>query len=403
MNLTHMFSDEQKAIRDTIRKFVDQEIMPIREKMEEDHSLVESILQKLVDLGIQKSGYLPEYGGTGPIPMTTRAVIQEELARGEVGVSMATSINAGALFVPAMLAGNKEVLYKFTPAFCGDRVNYACLAVTDSTGGADSENPLLKGRGITTKAKLDGDEWVINGTKSWPTHAGIASVYLSVCNTDPDAGDDGIALIYVPHDAPGLSFGEPEPKMGFKTQINASIFYDDVRVPKEYRAAGPGHDARFFTAMQSGIQLSASINALGMAQACFEIALDYTKERKSGGKPVREWSLASGTLADMAIQIEMMRGAAYNFSWMLDHPKDYSPPFSNKMLSKSSILRIFATDGCSFVANKAIELLGSNGLSPEYHLEKYFRDAKVTQIYFAGNQISKYRVIRGYYDYVVYN
>jgi alkylation response protein AidB-like acyl-CoA dehydrogenase len=251
-------------------------------------------------------------------------------------------------------------------------------------------------------AHLDGDEWVINGTKSWPTNAGIANVYMTVCTTDPELGEDGIALIYVPHDAEGLSFGKPEVKMGFRTPNNASIFYDNVRVPKEYRLAGPGVDAQFFAGLSgTGAQKHSSTISLGTAQAAFDIALDYTKERKSGGKPVREWSMAAGILADMAIRIEMTRGALYNLSLMLDHPEAYGPPFSPQMVSKASATKVFAADMAVWVANKAAELMGSNGISPEYHLEKYLRDAKINQLWLGGQQVSRYRVARGYYEYVV--
>ena len=115
---------------------------------------------------------------------------------------------------------------------------------------------------------------------------------------------------------------------------------------------------------------------MGTAQAAFDIALEYTKERKSGGKPVREWSLAEGILADMAIGIEMTRGAVYNLSWMMDNLDVYGPPFSPSMISKASAAKIFAADAAVWAANKAVELLGSNGISPEYHLEKYLRDVK---------------------------
>ena len=402
MQLEHLFTEEQKAIRDMIRKFVEKEIMPIREKMEEDYSLVESVHNKIVELGIQKAGYPTEYGGGGGGSMMNLAIICEELAKGDAGISLTVGINAGIILAPAIHAGNKAVLDKFVPAFCGDKLTYACISMTDATGGADTENPILKGRGIATRAKLDGDEWVINGTKSWPTHAGIASVYLTVCTTDSEAGDEGIALIYVPHDAKGLSFGKPEAKMGFKTSINGSIFYDNVRVPKDYRLAGPGHDAHFYHfAADCGAQWHSSTISLGIAQAAFDIALEYTKERKSWGKPVREWSLAAGILADMAIRIEMTRGAVYNLTWMLDHPDVYGPPFGDAMVSKASITRSFASDMAVWVTNKAAELMGSNGISPEYHLEKYLRDAKITQLWLGGQQIALYRIIRGYYDYVV--
>lgn len=401
MQLEHMLTDEQKAVRDMLRKFVQKEIMPIREQLEEDYDLVESVHNKLVALGIQKSVYPPEYGGDGEHSHVYLALLCEELAKGDAGISLSVGINV-TLLGPAMLANNKTVLDRFVPAFCGDRVRYACLSMTDAAGGADTENPILQGRGICTRAKLEGDEYVINGSKSWPTHAGIADFYLTICSTDPQAGDEGVAIIYVPADTKGLSFGKPERKMGFRTSINGSIFYDNVRVPKEYRLAGPGHDAHFYHGATGCVaQWHSSCISLGIAQAAFQIALDYTKERKSGGKPVREWSMAAGILADMAIRIELVRGAVYNLSMMMDDPENYGPPFSPPMIMKASATKIFAADAAVWVANKAAELMGSNGISPEYHLEKYLRDAKITQLWLGGQQVSRYRVVRAYYDYVV--
>lgn len=400
MYLKDLLTEEQNGIRQALRKFVDKEIMPIREKLEEDYGLVESVHKKLVGMGIQKAGYPEEYGGGGSHSATTLGIVCEELARGDAGISLSAGINGGIILQAAMMAGNKAILDKFVPSFCGDKVNYACLSMTDSTGGADSENPLLKGKYISTRAKLEGDEWVINGSKSWPTHAGIASVYLTICTTDPNLGDEGIALIYVPGDAKGLTFGKPETKMGYKTSVNGSIFYDNVRVPKEFRLAGPGHDAHFYYATMAGAQWHSSTMSLGIAQAAFDIALDYTKDRMSAGKPVREWSMAAGILADMAIQLETTRALVYNFAWMMDHPEKYGPPFTPEMISKASIVRTFAADAAVWVANKAMELLGSNGLSPEYHLEKYLRDSKIPQLWLGGQQIAHYRVARGYYDYV---
>jgi alkylation response protein AidB-like acyl-CoA dehydrogenase len=270
--------------------------------------------------------------------------------------------------------------------------------MTDSTGGADSENPVLQGRGITTTARLEGDDYVINGTKSWPTHAGVANVYLTVCTTGVEQGDEGIALIYVPHGAKGLSFGKPEPKMGFRTSINGSIFYDNVRVPKAYRLAGPGMDANIYHAATTGTQWHSATISLGTAQAAFDIALEYTRTRKSGGRPVRDWSMVAGILADMAIRIELTRAAVYNTSIMLDNPESYGPPFSPKMVAKATATKIFAADTAVWVANKAVELMGSNGISPEYQMEKYLRDAKIPQLWLGGQQVARYRVARGYYD-----
>jgi len=401
MHLSHLLTDEQNALRDTIRRFTDKEIIPRREELEQDHAVVEEVLGKLVDLGIQRSGFPEEYGGDGGVSNVTLTILCEELARGDAGVSLSAGINCGMILQPAMLAGNKTVLDRFAPDFCGDKLNYACLSMTDSTGGADTENPLLEGRGIKATAKLDGDEWVINGNKSWPTHAGIASVYLTVCNTDPSLGDEGVALIYVPADAPGLSFGKPETKMGYKTSVNASVFYDAVRVPKGYRVASPGKDAHFYHAIASGAQWHNATQSLGIAQAAFDIALDYSGTRMSNGKPVREWSMAAGIIADMAIKLEIMRGSIYNLATMMDEHDAYPPLFSKEMVAKASIVRTFAADASVWICNTAMELLGSNGLSPEYGLEKCLRDAKATQLVLGGQQIAKYRVANGYYEYTV--
>jgi alkylation response protein AidB-like acyl-CoA dehydrogenase len=400
MNLEHLLTDEEKAIRGAIREFVTKEIMPVRDKIENNESLIAEIHQKLVDMGIQEGAFPPEYGGTGPGSHVAFAIICEELAKGDAGIALSVGIN-GSILGPAMAVGNKAVMDKFIPLFCKHKTCFACLSMTDSSGGADSENPLLQGKGIATTATLEGDEYVINGAKSWPTHAGIASVYLTICNTDPTLGEDGVALIYVPADAKGLSFGKPEEKMGFRTSVNGSIFYDNVRVPKEFRLAGPGVDAQMYAALATGTQWHSTSMSLGTAQAAFDIALNYTKDRKSGGKPVREWSLAASILADMAIRIEMTRAAFYNLASMLDHPEIYGPPFSNILVAKASAVKIFGADTAVWVTNKAVELMGSNGISKEYPMEKYLRDAKIPQLWLGGQQIARYRVARGYYKYEV--
>lgn len=400
MNLSHLLTDEQQMLRQTLRKFVDKEIMPVRNQLEADYELVEKIHQMLVDLGLYKLGIPEAYGGSGPDSAVTKAIVGEELARGDAGLCLSVSSNmGGSCLKAAVKAGNKTVLNRFMPAFTAGMIHYGCLAMTDAAGGADTENPLLRGRGIATRARLEGEEWVINGTKSWPTHAGIAGVYMTVCTTDPAEGENGIALIYVPEDAPGLSFGKPEKKMGFQTVVNASIFYDNVRVPQSYRLAGPGKDNLFYYGTMAGAQFNSATISLGTAQAAFDLAIDYTEGRKSAGRPVREWSLAAGILADMAIRLELVRGSVYNYAMMLDNPEAYGPGYSNKMVSKASIVKIFAADTAVWIANKAMELMGSNGIAPEYHLEKYLRDAKIPQLWLGGQQISRYRVVRGYYDY----
>jgi len=397
MHLEHLVTDEDRQIRELVRDFTRKEIIPNAKKLETDYKFVEDVHQKLVDMGIQAAGYPAEYGG-GNGSSTALGIICEELAKGDGGVSLSTGINWGIILKPAVVAGNKAVMDRFIPTFCSGKLAYACLSMTDEAGGADSENPLLEGAGIKTTAILDGDEYVINGNKSWPTHGGIAECYLTICTTDTTAGDDGVALIYVPKDTPGLSFGKPENKMLFKTSVNGSVHYDNVRVPREYRLAGPGTDADFYHFIAAGTGWHSATMALGIAERAFEIVLEYTGTRMGGFKPVRQHSMVAGIIADMAIGIDMMKASIYNLSCMLDHLDIYGPPWTPEFIAKATATRVFAGDTAVELINKGAELLGSMAISEDFPYEKCLRDIKITQLWLGGQQICRYRVARGYYD-----
>ncbi len=401
MQLEHLLTEEQLQLRQTLRDFTKKEIIPITKELEEDYSLVEKVHQKLVDMGIQSSGYPVEYGGGGIHSMTNNAIIAHELSKGDAGIALSACSNmAGA--GPAAAVGNKAVLDRFAPLFCQGKLAYGCLSMTDEAGGADTENTLLHGAGIKTIAKLEGDEYVINGSKMWPTHGGIAESYITFCNTDPSLGDEGIAMIIVPKDAPGLSFGKPEKKMLFKTVINGSVYYDNVRVPKEYRVAGPGMDANLCNMLTAVAGWSGGMQALGIAERAFEIVLEYTGTRMGGFKPVQQHSIVAGIIADMSIGIEMMRASLYNLAFMLDNAdiygKIYGPTWSPKFIGKLAAARVFAADTAVEIINKGAELLGSMAISEGFPYEKCLRDVKITQLWLGGQQICRYKVAQGYYD-----
>lgn len=396
MHLEHLFTEEERQLRETLREFTKKEIIPITKKLDSDYGLVEKVHQKLVDMGVQASGYPVEYGGGGHRSFAANCIISEELAKGDAGISLSASINSGSILAGA--GGNKVVMDRFAPPFCQGKLAYACLSMTDEAGGADTENPLLNGTGIKTTARLEGNEYVINGNKMWPTHAGIAECYLTFCNTDLKAGDNGVALIMVPKGTPGLSFGKPEKKYLLRTVVNGAIYYDNVRVPKEYRIAGPGMDARICSLVNAGGGCSSAAMVLGVAERAFEIVLDYTGTRMGGFKPVRQHSIVAGIIADMAIGIEMMRASVYNMAYMFDHADYYGPPWSAQFLAKAAAVRVFAADKAVEIANKGAELLGSMSISEDFPYEKCLRDVKIAQLWLGGQQVCRYRVALGYYD-----
>jgi alkylation response protein AidB-like acyl-CoA dehydrogenase len=393
-------SEEDLAFLTVIRKYVDNEMMPVRLKLDEDYSVFEKVYEGLVKLGIQKRGFSPEYGGLGIRSATTVCAITEELSRGDSGVSLHSLIIPWCL-AGAMGARNKVLMDKFIPMFCGDTPRCGCLAITEPAGGCNIEDAAERGLTIRTRAKLDGNEWVINGEKMWPSGASIADLYCVVCTTDPNQKEDGMALIYVPKDTPGLSFGKAEEKMGMKvTDVNTAIYFDNVRVPKEYRAGGPGIDWQLFRANIGWGRLTSAPMTLGNAQAVLEIVIEYTKNRFYGGKPVRNHSLQAAMIADMAIGIESARAFYLSVAAMFNNRKKYGNPGEDYLMARASAAKVYACDVTETVCNRAMELMGSYGYARDYHVEKYLRDSKIIQIWLGGGQLGRLDVVQSYYPYV---
>ena len=396
--------EEDRMARKMFRNFVEKEMMPVRQQIDDDkeHKIVNKILQGLTDLGVQKAAFPKEYGGGGQSSVVSAAIMHEELARGDSGIATSATVTTWA-FLPAIIAGNKAVLDHFAPMFCGDELKMGCFAITEpggshGGGGCDIENPSLKGRKIRTIAKLEGDEWVINGQKAWASNAGVSDAYCVVCTTDPDLGDEGIALIYVPSPCEGLTFGRFENKAGMEGDRNCAIYLENVRVPKEFRAAGPGKDAELFHNNVIVARILTGALAVGNAQGAFETVLNYTGERIVADRPIRQHSICAGMLADMAIGIETARNYYLAAAYMYDHPETYGPPVSNFMLSRASIAKVYAADVAVTVTNRAMELMGSYGYVRDYHVEKYWRDCKIIQLWEGGAQLGRIDVCRGYYD-----
>ncbi len=402
--LDALIKEEDRMMRDAFRNFVEKEIMPVRQQIDDDkeHKIVNRILQGLTALGVQRAAFPPEYGGGGAASLVSAAIMHEELARGDSGIATSATVTTWA-FLPAIIAGNKVVLDRFAPEFCGDKLKMGCFAMTEpggphGGGGCDLENPSLHGRKIRTIAKLDGDQWVINGQKAWASNSGVADVYCMLCSTNPDLGDEGIALIYVPSGCNGLSFGKVENKAGMQGDKNCQIFMENVRVPKAFRAAGPGKDADLLHNNVIAARILTGALAVGNAQAAFETVLKYTGQRIVSDRPIRQHSICAGILADMAIGIETARNYYLVAAYMYDHPEKYGPPVSDLMLSRASIAKVYAADVAVMVTNKAMELMGSYGYVREYAVEKYWRDCKIIQLWEGGAQLGRFDVCRGYYD-----
>lgn len=400
-----LIPEEAAFMQQALHAFVDNEIMPVRQKIDYDdeHKLVDKIRQGLTDLGIQKAMFPEKYGGMGITSMVLSFVAFEEIARGDVAIAISTGCTPWC-FAPAILASNEAVLDRFAPQFCGDELQTGCFAMTEPASGCDIENPEMHGRTIKTIAKLDGDEWVINGNKCLASNSGVSQAYCVVCTTDPNLGNEGIALMYVPYPIEGMSFGKFEDKAGMRADRNCDVFLDNVRVPREYRVAGPGKDAELFTFNVIMGRGGAAGFSIGAAQGAFEKVLEYTTDRIVAGKPIREHSVCACILADMVIGIETARAYYMNLAYMIDESrivdtigsKGLDPQLASFFLSRASLAKVYADDVAVMVTNKAMELMGSYGYLHDYDVEKYWRDSKECQLYEGGAQLGRLDIIRNY-------
>ncbi|MCP4752532.1 MAG: hypothetical protein GY866_16700 [Proteobacteria bacterium] len=400
-------TDEDMQIVQAVREYVDKEIMPRRQDLDggwhRDEKLAretfEKVHQGLVDIGAQRAMWPEDFGGLGVSSAAFEMMI-EEISRGDAGLATHMGI-INWVMLPAGRGGNMDVMMELIPKICDDKAHGCCMAITEPSGGANSEDPTQHGRTIQTIAKLEGDEWVINGHKIWPSGASVADIaYCVVCTTDPELGDDGVALIYVPPDAEGMSFSKPFQKMGMCwTDTNTEIFFENVRVPKKNRAAGPVEDGKILHDIVGYGRSGTCGFALGAAQACFETVLDWTKNREIAGRPVRARSLHAGILGEMAQKIESARAYSMQVSRMVRSPELYGLPGEPFLLSKCSAAKEYACDVSVWVANKTMELMGSYGYAFDYNVEKYLRDIKILQLWLGGPQRAILDTALGYYSF----
>jgi len=406
-------SDEEMTMIETIVKYVEKEVFPKRLDLEggwhRDEKLAEDTLDdlyaKLVGLGYQKAGVPAAYGGLG-ISTALRLALNEELSRGDVGFAF-HSAKPHAVIGPFLATGNTKKAKEYADKLISDDCWTAALMISEPHGGVNIEDPALKGRTIRTKAERKGNEYVLNGHKIWAGPAGPPEVfqraklkghlgYSVVATMDPLAGDEGIAVFHVPADTPGLSFSNPIQKMGMcYTDRNCEIWLENVTIPEELRTGG-------VEIMRSRIttgRLGLAARCVGVAQAGFEIALDFMKDREIAGKPVREHSLFAAQLGEMASEIEACRAHYLYVASMLDNTEKYGTKWSDQMVGRASGARLMAGKMVLSTLTRVMEFMGSYGYAFEYQIEKYYRDVKIVTQGLGGPQRDPLDTIRSYYTF----
>jgi alkylation response protein AidB-like acyl-CoA dehydrogenase len=406
------FVDEElRMMQKTLADFVDNEIMPVRDKIDDDvthEEVITPILKKLqVGLGYQSNLIPKEYGGNEMLSMVGAALRQEQLSRADYGISLHSATNEWgwtpaliahmAPLPPPVKAWAKAIYTEFAPKFTGDELAVACMNFSEADSACDVENPLNEGRTVKVRAELKGNEWVINGNKLWASNSGIADLNCVVCNMDPSKGIDAFTLVYVPEPWGGVSHGEFEVKCGANADRNTPTYFDNVRVPKEWGIQGPEAWAIFKNTVSCPMSLNAA-NAVGTLQGAFDLLVEYTEGRVAGGKPVNQHLHAAMILGEMAAFISVARAAVLELAYQYDHQDIYGPWDSESMLAKGHAVHAYVTRTVPDLVSRGLELMGSFGLVRENGYEKYYRDAVVVKIVLGGSHLGYFETCKQFYD-----
>ncbi len=404
-------NEEQRMMQKMFADFVEKEIMPVRDKIDDDlthEEIITPILKKLqVDLGSQKTMIPKDYGGNEMLSIVTGALKQEQMARGDYGISMHSAVTDWC-WTPATLAylmaptkeakaWGKAVLDKFAPMFTGNELKAGCFNMSEPESACDIENITNEGKTVSVKAKLEGDEWVIDGTKFWASNAGVADLNCVICNMDPKLGLDAFALIYVPEPWPGVSHGKFEVKTGLQADRNTSTYFDNVRVPREWGLQGKVAWSIFETTVSAPMPLNTG-HTVGLLQGAFDVLIEYTTQRVAGGKPVAQHLSAAMILGEMASLITVGRAAFLELAHEYDNMDIYGMWNTKSMVAKGHAVHAYITRAASEMILRGMELMGSSGYVRENHYEKYFRDAPIAKLVMGGSHIGFFSVCKEFYD-----
>jgi alkylation response protein AidB-like acyl-CoA dehydrogenase len=370
-------SPQHEEIRRTVRDFAEREIKPVADDLERRAEFPHEIIRKAASLGLLGVPYPEELGGTG-LDSLAYAITIEELSRASGSVGIIVSAHTSLGCNPLYLAGTDAQKEKFLRPMASGEV-LGAYGLTEPGAGSDS-------RGTRTRAHRDSDAWVLNGSKRFITNAGVAGTYIVTAVTDREADTGKISAFIVPADAPGFSVGRMEEKMGLHASNTGELLFDDCRIPADNLLGEEGEGDKLFLKTLDGGRIGIGAMALGLAQAAYEAASAYAKERRQFDRPIASFQGVAFMIADMATQIDAARLMVYRAAWLKDCGKPYT--------TEAAMAKLFASEVARQVTNDAIQVHGGYGYVAEYHVERYLRDAKLTEIGEGTSEIQRLVIAR---------
>ena len=370
-------TEEQIAVRDAAREFAQTKLLPGVIERDENQTFPAEQIKELGELGFLGMMVDPKYGGSG-MDAVSYVLAMEEISKVDASCSVVMSVNNSLVCWGLETFGTEEQKEKYLkPLATGKIIGAFCLSEPEAGSDATSQQ---------TTAIDKGDHYLLNGTKNWITNGNSASVYLVIAQTDVEKGHRGINAFIVEKGMDGFVVGQKENKLGIRGSDTHSLMFTDVKVPKENRIGEDGFGFTFAMKTLSGGRIGIAAQALGIASGAYELALQYSKERKAFGKEISKHQAIAFKLADMATEIEAARLLCLKSAWLKDNGKNYD--------KIGAMAKVFASETAMKTTVEAVQVHGGYGFVKEYHVERLMRDAKITQIYEGTSEIQRIVISR---------
>lgn len=370
-------TEEQLAVQAAARDFAQNELLPGVIERDEKQEFPADQIKKMGELGFMGMMVDPKYNGGG-MDSVSYVLAMEEISKVDASCSVAMSVNNSLVCWGLEKYGNEEQKQKYlTRLATGEIIGAFCLSEPEAGSDATSQR---------TTAEDKGDHYLLNGTKNWITNGSTAGVYIIIAQTDPEKKHKGINALIVEKGMDGFVVGKKENKLGIRGSDTHSLMFTDVKVPKENRIGEDGFGFKFAMSTLNGGRIGIASQALGIASGAYELALQYSKERKAFGKEISQHQAIQFKLADMATQIEAARLLCFNAALLKDQGKDY--------VKAAAMAKLFASKAAMDITIEAVQVHGGYGFVKEYHVERLMRDAKITQIYEGTSEIQRIVIAR---------
>ena len=370
-------TQEHKMIRDAARDFAQTELLPGVIERDESQEFPTEQIKKIGELGFLGMMVDPKYGGSG-MDTISYVLAMEEISKVDASCSVVMSVNNSLVCWGLEMFGTEEQKQKYLkPLAAGEIIGAFCLSEPEAGSDATSQK---------TTAIDKGDYYLLNGTKNWITNGDTATIYLVIAQTNVEKGHKGINAFIVEKGMEGFVVGLKENKLGIRGSDTHSLMFTDVKVPKENRIGSDGFGFTFAMKTLSGGRIGIAAQALGIASGAYELALQYSKERKAFGKEISKHQAIAFKLADMATEIDAARLLCLKAAWLKDNGKNYD--------KVGAMAKVFASETAMKTTVEAVQVHGGYGFVKEYHVERLMRDAKITQIYEGTSEIQRIVISR---------